>query len=193
MVMTGCGECPACGYSLRGLPDSYRCPECGFEYDERTRVWRPETPWKGLAATATVTIGLTGIMLLRTLRAWMSGGSPEAWDAVSLLVLGGSSVYCVQRLYSRSRRGRCVAVGRTGVFVRTLDEEGLILWEEIVGVERVSRWVQEERKEFIATLVRRGSLRGVEVDKIFSSEAERTEFIEVVEAGMREWGNARGA
>ena len=31
-------RCPICGYSLCGLPDRYRCPECGFDYDQRMEV-----------------------------------------------------------------------------------------------------------------------------------------------------------
>lgn len=31
-------RCPACRYSLQGLPSVYRCPECGFEYDEGTII-----------------------------------------------------------------------------------------------------------------------------------------------------------
>ena len=41
--MSGSGEpitrCPVCLYDLTGLPSNHRCPECGFEYDETTRVW----------------------------------------------------------------------------------------------------------------------------------------------------------
>lgn len=29
-------HCPACGYDLAGLPANHACPECAFEYDERT-------------------------------------------------------------------------------------------------------------------------------------------------------------
>ena len=34
--------CLQCGYSLRGIPDHYECPECGVEYDHaRLRVeWK---------------------------------------------------------------------------------------------------------------------------------------------------------
>lgn len=34
-------KCPVCRYDLTGLPKNHRCPECGFEYDETMRVWRP--------------------------------------------------------------------------------------------------------------------------------------------------------
>ena len=33
-------SCPVCGYSLEGLPDRHRCPECGFEYARDTEVFR---------------------------------------------------------------------------------------------------------------------------------------------------------
>jgi len=33
-------HCPVCRYDLTGLPRNYRCPECGFEYDGTTLVWR---------------------------------------------------------------------------------------------------------------------------------------------------------
>jgi hypothetical protein len=32
-------ECPVCRYSLEGLPRDYQCPECGFGFDHRMRVW----------------------------------------------------------------------------------------------------------------------------------------------------------
>jgi len=31
-------RCPLCGYRLEGLPSRHRCPECGFEYDQRMEL-----------------------------------------------------------------------------------------------------------------------------------------------------------
>lgn len=31
--------CPVCCYCLEGLPDNHICPECGFEYDRRMKVF----------------------------------------------------------------------------------------------------------------------------------------------------------
>ncbi len=31
-------RCPLCNYSLIGLPDRHKCPECGFSYDKRMEV-----------------------------------------------------------------------------------------------------------------------------------------------------------
>jgi DNA-directed RNA polymerase subunit RPC12/RpoP len=36
-------RCPVCGYRLRGLPDRYRCPECGTPFD-RTGIGGHNAP-----------------------------------------------------------------------------------------------------------------------------------------------------
>ncbi len=37
-------RCVRCGYSLRGLPAEYACPECGLRYDERCALYRVPMP-----------------------------------------------------------------------------------------------------------------------------------------------------
>lgn len=41
-------RCPVCNYNLTGLPVAHQCPECGFEYDEHTRVWVRRQAWWSL-------------------------------------------------------------------------------------------------------------------------------------------------
>jgi hypothetical protein len=45
-------HCPVCNYDLTGLPKNHRCPECGFEYDETTRIWTGDcrTGWMFLGS-----------------------------------------------------------------------------------------------------------------------------------------------
>ena len=42
---SGSTLCPRCDYDLQGLPAAHVCPECGFEYDSNTRVWR-DVSWR---------------------------------------------------------------------------------------------------------------------------------------------------
>ncbi len=42
---SGSTLCPRCDYDLQHLPAVHRCPECGFEYDSNTRVWR-DVSWR---------------------------------------------------------------------------------------------------------------------------------------------------
>ena len=76
--------CPACGYSLVGLPDDYVCPECGSDYERDSIVvaqWR--LGWKMIGLATTVCIAFV------TAVRW---GSSGLWYSLPpfVLLLGGS-------------------------------------------------------------------------------------------------------
>jgi hypothetical protein len=66
-------KCPACGYCLKGLPATYRCPECAFEYESDMLVLRPSGKWRLFVlvlvplVVAGALLGITGNLLRRTL------------------------------------------------------------------------------------------------------------------------------
>ncbi len=60
-------RCPLCNYSLTGLPDQHKCPECGFSYDKRmevlTAALRTQVSW--LVAWTLVFLGLAAFFAYR--------------------------------------------------------------------------------------------------------------------------------
>lgn len=60
-------RCPLCNYSLIGLPDRHKCPECGFSYDKRMEVLtlalRTQVFW--LVAWTLVFLGLAAFFAYR--------------------------------------------------------------------------------------------------------------------------------
>ena len=67
-------QCPACVYSLVGLEVQHRCPECGFEFDRRWRVFggpilaadrgrflRSNILWMALVGPMFVTVSTVGL------------------------------------------------------------------------------------------------------------------------------------
>ncbi len=117
---------------------------------------------------------------------WSWGAFPDAWDVLLLAVALFSTVYSFLHIRSIVRKGCCAAVSPAGVFVRNADIQRLIAWDEIRAIERVDRRVTEERDEYIVRVKIQPSPQALDVDKILSSEAERTAFIEAVEAGLQD-------
>src|SRR5262245_9572811 len=86
-------HCPDCNYDLHGLPPAHRCPECGFEYDEHTCVWKPAKPWY-----IYVGILLSGVGLLCTLpgmatQIFTRGRLGPIWTLALLFSMLGFVVY----------------------------------------------------------------------------------------------------
>lgn len=92
MTDRGLDRCPVCKYDLTGLPLEHRCPECGFEYDEHTWVWRrPPQRWRGwiVAGCASLFLALVGDVF-RLLRIGFG-----TWDSNSFLGLAGVVAGCI--------------------------------------------------------------------------------------------------
>jgi hypothetical protein len=165
---------------------SHRCPECGFLYDQETAVWRPARPWKGYGGVLAVNFAVVIGSSLNVWRRWSGGAPPTVWDVLILVVALMCVLYLTLHIRATHRKGRCVVVSTTGVFVRNAHIERLVPWDEIVAVERVHQRVKEERDEYIVGIKTRSSSYAAEVDKIFSSEAERTSFMEAVQARLQD-------
>jgi len=92
--------CPICSYSLSGLPDEHKCPECGFEYErDMFFIEQERLAWRLLAiANAAIFIAL--------LVAWWLGRSGFVAVAMFAVLLVGSLVRCAapRRGFVVSRR-----------------------------------------------------------------------------------------
>jgi len=75
-------HCPKCNYALAGLPDQYRCPECGVDYDREAVAFSDP---KRVAITGLIVSG-TWLLFFGTLY-WKSGDHRFAILLVALLLL----------------------------------------------------------------------------------------------------------
>ena len=69
--------CPACGYSLHGLPAQHTCPECGLGYEPGMAVYRQ----KRLESTAGLALGASLLI---------AGAAMLVWKGDPLLVTVGA-------------------------------------------------------------------------------------------------------
>ena len=93
--------CPNCEYSLTGLPDRARCPECGFLYDRRSQVFRQA------GARAILIIGAgCGFIALSVVAGLLERGlGAECWS----LIVVGLTMVLGQWAFVRGKRNKQVA------------------------------------------------------------------------------------
>lgn len=137
-VARGMDRCPACEYSLVALPLDHQCPECGFEYDRHTRVWRVGREDFGLSRLGrTALVGAFGTLAclygLKWLRDLARGpgvaGSTNPMMA-AIFVAGLTCLGCW-----RNEHPRLIAVGPEGVTFRRWPRRAFTLtWTDLADV-----------------------------------------------------------
>lgn len=118
-------ECPACGYSLEGLPTEHACPECGQAYDRRSRVFGNLSHWEQSSsnerAVAVVAMVLPVLCLLHLAVPAITGKGKPSWIGLVIPLLIGALVLGIRRLRVRPRS--FIVVGRNHVSLVDRDTE----------------------------------------------------------------------
>ena len=170
-------KCPVCEYSLCGLPVASRCPECGINYDENTRVW---TAKQDSARALAVWLG---IMVLFA-NAWIAGSwvvsgtkrrSPlsETVGTVIVAALGLVGIRNVAQAYRRS----FVTTTPEGLLIRVAGSDNRrIPWPEIHGVEII----RFGRRVFTQVVLAR-SRRRLDLSSVLRKQEQAKEFEQCIQ------------
>lgn len=168
-------RCPVCRYSLQGLPRKHRCPECGFEYDEETRVWRPRSFWK----FGGIMLFVLGVQLPQAMGriSRRSPSQPLFWLNAGLgLLFAGMLGWLIWMYFKRP----FIAVGPTGITVK-LDSSvpKVYPWNQIVEVKRPPG----KAGGTSATLVTSGEgARPIDVSRVMAEANDLDALIECIRA-----------
>jgi len=117
-------RCPRCDYSLAGLPDKHRCPECGFEYERRMLVIRQSSRY------TFIYVGLAVFCVIGVIPPLLIGGR--------MLLLAFNSV-CVAGMFLSfahlRRRNRAVLSSRGFSLISRNGPPREFRWREVGAVE----------------------------------------------------------
>ncbi len=153
------------------------CPECGFEYDEHTRIWRPKRPWRIYLLFINTLIFLPWLFrflaVVILLRHWPT--TPVVLGALASVVTLWWALPRIRVLLSEGHR--FAAVTPRGIQARSPRNAYLIPWDEVekvtvlLGVPRVAR---------------RSPSAVCELDWIFDTDQEVGDFLtKIGEAQLR--------
>lgn len=157
-------------------PPPRRCPDCGFTYDERTRIWQSGESWALLGlryAIAGLVLGLVISLLYR-----MSvNEAPYPMLPLALGLIAPAVGLAIRRLISGRIAGRFVALTPVGIVVGTRPRPTIILWADF---DRVT----EQRG--ILKLQRRNDPVLIPLDDIFARPDQAADFRQAVTHAARQ-------
>ncbi len=178
--------CLSCGYSLIGLPPRHRCPECGLEYDEHVRVWKPARPKAILFGSVAFMGGFCGMMpnAIRMTFSANSGWSRVLGILMSLAYLALVTLVVIRAL-DRKRRGYRVSFSAPGIAVRGVNVDVTVPWPQAVEMKRGER--QSRRVVRLSATLKRTSGAPVPIHYFFASDAEVEDFLTEFETARRNY------
>jgi len=177
MAEVDLSTCPDCEADLRSVSRPGRCPACGFEFDQHTRVWQ----CRGSAARRAMIYGLIGLgvgLLITFGYLAGQGAAPNPLLPVLAGLLAVAFGLLMDRLLSGRLCRRFVAVSGRGIIVGVRSRRRLIPWEQ-AGPVRLRGRVPKVEQTGTATLLA--------LEDVFESEAELAAFRQAVEEGRRRY------
>lgn len=173
MPVSGPDKCPECGHEpLMPLPVGC-CPDCGFEYDEHTLIWRPRRPWRIYILFANTLI--FSPWLFRFLQVTLLYGH---WPSKSVIIGAAISLVSLAWALPRirvllSEGHRFAAVTPRGIQARTPRDHYLVSWGDLAEVSVLLG---------VPRLKRSSTESVCELDWVFDTDQEVKEFLASVEA-----------
>lgn len=164
-------RCPDCGREIVAPLMHAVCPDCGFEYDEHTRIWQPRNPGRLYLLLLNILICLPIVFhFLQVLL--LSGQRPSNVLTIAAVIAVVGLVWAVPRLrLVLTEDRRFAAVTPRGLQARAGRGECLVGWSDFDSV-RVRLGVPHVH--------RRGEARPIPLDWVFDSDDEVADFVQQV-------------
>jgi len=182
MPLSTLEHCPVCAHDLTDRAPPNRCPQCGFEYDENTRVWRSSQSWPRLAVIYAAVGFILGLMVAALDRL----GAKHATYPI-LPILGALVAPAIGLLFRRiiggRISGRFVALTPRGILVGTRSRPLLVPWTDY---DRLG----EQRG--VPKLYRHAKPLLIPLDDIFANPAELVAFRDALKEAARRYRQASG-
>lgn len=159
--------CPCCAYSLAESPAGQRCPECGLDCDQNTVVFKSSSTLRypifliGVGLGLAFLLGPAAVDFLIAVLGPQVGGLVATVIALTVIFLPAGIAYL------NTRHGRFVAVGPSGITIKTGHEISVIPWSDLsrIAMRDSTPWIKRQGQD------REIFLRGV-----FENDQEKSEF-----------------